>query len=187
MNQHKNANEELSGLSTADDHAAAGWRPGCARPDGLLPGALVEQHRNCGKEGCRCTRGELHRPYVYLQVADRLAHVPATLAEAVRSRVEISRRLREVLREISAINLELLARRSGRRCAMPRGGPALRCPQGCSANSSRVIEAASHCWYCFLSVAGGVRADSSCRATSATTSRRLRCRCRAPAAAALCW
>ena len=45
---------------------------------------------------------------MYLQVADRLAYVPATLAEAVRSPVKISRRLREVLREISAINLELL-------------------------------------------------------------------------------
>lgn len=79
--------------------------------DGLLPGALVEQHRNCGKEGCRCTRGEPHGPYVYLQVAGRLMYVPAALAEAVRSRVEISRRLREALGEISQINLELLARR----------------------------------------------------------------------------
>jgi hypothetical protein len=48
---------------------------------------------------------------VYLQVAGRLVYVPAALAEVVRSRVEISRRLREVLGEISAINLELLARR----------------------------------------------------------------------------
>jgi hypothetical protein len=85
---------------------------------------------------------------VYLQVAGRLVDVPAALAEAVRSRAEISRRVREVLREISAINLELLASRSRRRCAMPRGGPVLRCTQGCSANSSCVIEAASHCWYC---------------------------------------
>jgi len=81
------------------------------RADALLPGALVEQHRNCGKEGCRCTRGEPHGPYVYLQVAGRLMYVPAALAEAVRSRVEISRRLREALAEISRINLELLARR----------------------------------------------------------------------------
>ena len=77
----------------------------------LLPGSLVEQHRSCGKEGCRCARGELHGPYAYLQVAGRMVYVPAVLAEAVRSRVEISRRLREMLEEISAINLELLARR----------------------------------------------------------------------------
>jgi hypothetical protein len=50
-------------------------------------------------------------PYVYLQVAGRLVYVPAALAEAVRARVEVSARLRGQLEEISAINLELLARR----------------------------------------------------------------------------
>jgi hypothetical protein len=110
MNTHKNA--ELARLSTAElrarrDRLAAAL----PRADALLPGALVEQHRNCGKEGCRCTRGEPHGPYVYLQVAGRLVYVPAALAEVVRSRVEISRRLRDLLGEISAINLELLARR----------------------------------------------------------------------------
>jgi Family of unknown function (DUF6788) len=78
---------------------------------GLLPGALVEQHRACGKEGCRCTRGEPHGPYVYLQVAGRLMYVPSALAEVVRSHVELSQRLRETLEEISAINVELLSRR----------------------------------------------------------------------------
>ena len=58
--------------------------------DRLLPGALIEQHRNCGKEGCRCTRGEPHGPYVYLQVAERLMYVPSGLAETVRSHVELS-------------------------------------------------------------------------------------------------
>ncbi len=110
MSTHKNA--ELARLSTIElrerrDHLVAAL----PRADALLPGALVEQHRNCGKEGCRCTRGQPHGPYVYLQVAGHLMYVPAALAEAVRSRVEISRRLREVLAEISQINLELLARR----------------------------------------------------------------------------
>jgi hypothetical protein len=79
--------------------------------EGVLPGAVVEQHRNCGRRGCRCTRGEPHGPYVYLQVAGRLVYVPSALAEAVRSRVEISHRLREALEEISQINVELLSRR----------------------------------------------------------------------------
>src|ERR1035441_10304922 len=98
--------------------APPGPRPGRAalvaalpQAGGLLPGALVEQHRSCGKEGCRCTRGEPHGPYVYLQVAGRLVYVPAGLAEAVRAHVETSRRLRRMLADISAINLELLARR----------------------------------------------------------------------------
>jgi|SRR5262245_5405758 len=107
-----NKNAELARLSTAElrsrrDQLAAAL----PRADALLPGALVEQHRSCGKEGCRCTRGEPHGPYVYLQVAGRLMYVPAALAEAVGARVEISRRLRAVLGEISQVNLELLARR----------------------------------------------------------------------------
>jgi hypothetical protein len=110
MNTHKN--QELGQLGISELRARRGRLVAALpRADALLPGALVEQHRNCGKEGCRCTRGEPHGPYVYLQVAGRLVYVPAALAEAVGSRVEISRRLREVLGEISAINLELLARR----------------------------------------------------------------------------
>jgi hypothetical protein len=79
--------------------------------EGLLPGSLVEQHRSCGRQGCRCARGEPHGPYVYLQVAGRLMYVPSGLVELVRSHVELSGRLRESLEEISRINLELLSRR----------------------------------------------------------------------------
>jgi hypothetical protein len=79
--------------------------------EGLLPGALVEQHRTCGRQGCRCARGEGHGPYVYLQIAGRLMYVPSALAEVVGSRVEISHRFREALEEISGINVELLSRR----------------------------------------------------------------------------
>jgi len=74
-------------------------------------GGRLASGRGCGKEGCRCTRGEPHGPYVYLQVAGRLVYVPAGLAEVVRAQVETSRRLRGMLEDISAINLELLARR----------------------------------------------------------------------------
>lgn len=77
----------------------------------LLPGVLVEQHRNCGRQGCRCTRGEPHGPYIYLQVAGRLMYVPSGLAELVGLHVELSGRLRESLEEISRINVELLSRR----------------------------------------------------------------------------
>jgi len=109
MNEYKNG---LRGLSAAElrsrrDRLAAGL-PLAAQ---FLAGSLVEQRRRCGKEGCRCTRGELHGPYVYLSVAGRMVYVPATLAGAVRSRLEVSARLRQVLEEISAVNLELLARR----------------------------------------------------------------------------
>jgi hypothetical protein len=109
MNEYKN---DLRGLSAAElrsrrDRLAADL-PRAAQ---FLAGSLVEQRRRCGKEGCRCTRGELHGPYMYLSVAGRMVYVPATLAGAVRSRLEVSARLRQVLEEISAVNLELLARR----------------------------------------------------------------------------
>ena len=85
---------------------------GLPQAAGALPGrSLVEQRRRCGKEGCRCARGELHGPYAYLSVAGRMVYVPAVLADAVRARLEVTRRLQEALEEISAVNLELLARR----------------------------------------------------------------------------
>jgi hypothetical protein len=109
MDEYKN---DLRGLSAAElrsrrDRLAADL-PRAAQ---FLAGSLVEQRRSCGKEGCRCTRGELHGPYMYLSVAGRMVYVPAALADAVRSRLEVSARLRQVLEEISAVNLELLARR----------------------------------------------------------------------------
>ncbi|MGI9149685.1 MAG: DUF6788 family protein [Chloroflexota bacterium] len=82
-----------------------------------LQGTLISQGRRCGKEGCRCTRGELHGPYLYLSLAraggqSRLVYIPASLAEAVQQRVEMTARQEGVLEEISALNLELLARRA---------------------------------------------------------------------------
>src|SRR5437764_5698031 len=110
MITHKNP--EWSGLATAELRSRrAELVAALPQADVLLPGALVEQHRNCGKEGCRCTRGEPHGPYVYLQVAGRLMYVPSALAQVVGSRVEVSQRFREALEEISQINVELLSRR----------------------------------------------------------------------------
>ena len=81
-----------------------------------LRGALARQGRRCGKEGCRCTRGELHGPYTYLSVTgeagrSRMLYVPAGLAEAVARRVATTGRIEAALAEISTINLELLVRR----------------------------------------------------------------------------
>lgn len=79
-----------------------------------LQGALLTQRRRCGNPGCRCARGELHGPYVYLSARvgrrTRLLYIPAALATAVRRRVSLTKQLEETLAAISAINLELLAR-----------------------------------------------------------------------------
>lgn len=81
-----------------------------------LAGSLAEQSRRCGKAGCRCAEGELHGPYVYLSVGKTrgrrgMVYVPETLAGLVRRRVLAGEQAQRLLAEISAINLELLARR----------------------------------------------------------------------------
>jgi hypothetical protein len=83
--------------------------------EGLISGSVVEQARRCGKEGCRCTRGELHGPYTYVVLPRtagraRTVYVPAAAAEAVRQGAAISGEVRAALEEISAINIELLGR-----------------------------------------------------------------------------
>ena len=102
----------VAGLGTAELRARrAALTARLPGAGGFLPGTLVEQRRKCGKEGCRCTQGELHGPYTYLQVAGRLVYVPAALAEAVSGHLQASALLQGLLEEISAVNLELLARR----------------------------------------------------------------------------
>jgi hypothetical protein len=107
---------ELGGLSVRELRAR---RRRLARALGdlelYLPGTLQRQGRRCGRPGCRCQRGELHGPYTYLAVRGggrgRLRYLPTGLLEPVRARLELSARLEGALREIGAINLELLARR----------------------------------------------------------------------------
>lgn len=85
-------------------------------PESTLRGTLITQGRRCGKAGCRCSQGEVHGPYVYLSVGratgrPRLLYVPASLAETVRQRIDLTETAEAALAGISAINLELLARR----------------------------------------------------------------------------
>jgi hypothetical protein len=115
--QMANKNRDLAQLSvrqlrTRRRRLAAGL----PEVEALLRGSLVDQQRRCGKEGCRCTRGQLHGPYTYLATSrvrgrSRLLYVPAALGELVRRRVDQTARLEAVLAEIAAINAELLARR----------------------------------------------------------------------------
>jgi hypothetical protein len=84
-------------------------------PQVVLAGSLVSQSRRCGKPGCRCAGGEEHGPYTYLSArvggVARLRYVPAALLNVVRRRVKQTEVFESVIAEISAINVELLARR----------------------------------------------------------------------------
>jgi hypothetical protein len=81
----------------------------------VLEGSLVEQTRRCGKPGCRCVEGQPHGPYAYFtaKAAGRgqSKYVPSSLAAVVRARLARGEQVEAVLAEISAINVELLARR----------------------------------------------------------------------------
>jgi hypothetical protein len=85
-------------------------------PEMTMQGSLISQGRRCGKSGCRCADGELHGPYSYLSVGRatgtaRLIYVPATVADVVSRIVTLTDAAEKTMAEISAINLELLARR----------------------------------------------------------------------------
>src|SRR5437016_2092315 len=88
-----------------------------ARIDGMeqvLLGTLVEQTRRCGKAGCRCATDRPHGPYSYLSPrhgGPGTRYVPKALVGSVRAFLQHGEDAEAVLREISAINLELLARR----------------------------------------------------------------------------
>ena len=105
----------LSKLSTEELQTRRGRLARSLPPlEAVLHGALIIQRRRCGKPGCRCTRGELHGPYVFLTVrrrtGRRLLYIPEALAAAVRRRVALTAHIDATLAEISSINLELLTR-----------------------------------------------------------------------------
>jgi uncharacterized protein DUF6788 len=79
----------------------------------VLVGSMVEQTRRCGRAGCRCASGKPHGPYAYLAPRRERAmrYVPAALVATVRACLKHGEGVEAVLAEISAINLELLARR----------------------------------------------------------------------------
>lgn len=80
----------------------------------VVRGSLQRQFRRCGREGCRCAQGEPHGPYVYLAVRTKerrgMVYVPAEAVPVVERLVEVTGRIEEALAEITAINIELLAR-----------------------------------------------------------------------------
>jgi hypothetical protein len=82
--------------------------------EAVIAGSLQNQRRRCGKEGCRCARGKLHGPYLYLSLRvggrTQMLYVPAELAGQVRQAVTANTEVQAAMAEISAINLELLRR-----------------------------------------------------------------------------
>lgn len=71
---------------------------------GLMRGSLLVRRRVCGKEGCKCTRGQLHESlYLALSEGGRTGqlYVPRAFEARVRQWVENHRRARRLMEEIS--------------------------------------------------------------------------------------
>ena len=111
---------EIGDLHEASVRQLRAWRRRLAavveRPEATLPGSLVRQGRRCSSSGCRCRRGELHGPYLYLALysdgRNRSLYVPAALEAVVGEHVAVTRRNEAALEQIARINLELLGRRA---------------------------------------------------------------------------
>jgi hypothetical protein len=79
---------------------------------GLLNGSLVQRYSTCSRENCACHSGRRHGPRLYLAVTgeggQRQSYVPAACAARAAEGVAQGRRLRAIVREVTALNLRLL-------------------------------------------------------------------------------
>ena len=81
----------------------------------LLRGALVLQHRSCGKSYCHCQTGQKHPAlYLHTRFGDQRVriYIPAALHETVRSAIENGHQIDHRIDQVSDLNLhELLERK----------------------------------------------------------------------------
>jgi len=84
----------------------------------MLPGSFLERSRQCGKPTCRCAEGKQLHPQFLLSVLvkgkPKVFHVPAELADEVRSQVELRKRFEEAAAQIAHLNLRRFLRRKER-------------------------------------------------------------------------
>lgn len=82
----------------------------------VLPGSLIARYKRCGKPGCKCAQSPGHGPKYYLSVSQsgstpQMDYVPCAYQQQVLEYVENYRQARDILKEICAVNRELLRRR----------------------------------------------------------------------------
>ena len=80
-------------------------------PPDALPGSLALTHRRCGKPSCHCADGQGHPVWsltYMVQGKKRVERIPEDWVDLVRPRVDRSRKFKEALAEVFALNAELL-------------------------------------------------------------------------------
>jgi intergrase/recombinase len=77
----------------------------------LLIGSVVSYQMKCGKKNCKCAQGERHICF-YLSYKKQgktvNSYVPKHLVDKARSMTDNHKELKQVLAELSEVNLELL-------------------------------------------------------------------------------
>jgi hypothetical protein len=82
-----------------------------AIPDDMLPGSLSRSFVTCGKPTCHCATGEGHPHYTLTFMSDgkrRVVHIPETLVDQVRRRVEAGKQFQHAVRDVLTANAELM-------------------------------------------------------------------------------
>ena len=80
-------------------------------PNDLLPGSLSQSLLRCGKPTCHCAGGPGHPVWSLTFMVNgkkRVQHIPKDWAEDVRRRVEAGREFQDAVREVLAVNAQLL-------------------------------------------------------------------------------
>ncbi len=79
---------------------------------GMIQGSLVKRHLACGKQGCKCEKGERHGPFYYLTYLESSRHkslyVPKDKVEKVREGIKAYKKVKEIIAEVADINRRLL-------------------------------------------------------------------------------
>jgi hypothetical protein len=77
----------------------------------LLRGALVLQHRSCGKSYCRCQTGQKHPAlYLHTRFGDQRVriYIPQALHETVRAAIENGHQIDHLIDQVSDHNFQAL-------------------------------------------------------------------------------
>lgn len=82
----------------------------------IMRGSLIECYKRCGRPGCHCANDRGHGPKLYLSVSvsgkrPQMDYVPNARGAEAGVLIDNFNKAREILNEISAINMELLRRR----------------------------------------------------------------------------
>ena len=79
----------------------------------MLYGSVVEKYIMCGKEGCKCKKGELHGPFYYLSYKERNKTKMIFLKAGISKRAKILngsyRQWRKNRAQIGKINMQILS------------------------------------------------------------------------------